>query len=58
MKAGGLRHEEVNEIHTQNLINFDDNTFGENNFHSFYQLLRGAPDQLINKLLNLERLGD
>merc|ERR1712226_1235649 len=23
---------------------------GENNFHSFYQLLRGAPDQLISKL--------
>ena len=23
---------------------------GENNFHSFYQLLKGAPDQLINKV--------
>ena len=23
---------------------------GENNFHSFYQLLRGAPDQLLSKV--------
>ena len=23
---------------------------GENNFHSFYQLLKGAPDQLISKV--------
>ena len=26
---------------------------GENNFHSFYQLLKGAPDQLINKVTSV-----
>jgi myosin-1 len=27
---------------------------GDNNFHSFYQLLKGGPDQLLNNL-NLTR---
>ena len=27
---------------------------GENNFHSFYQLLKGAPEQLISKVYHID----